>query len=804
MANNSIGDVMSLIPVKSVERDHLVYQNNTYGMVIKVNSINLFLMTPEDVQLTVGRLAGVLKGINKQCSIVKLERPTDYSKNIAYTDRLLRVQHSKLQNKETTEDGYNTRLGLVLNDKAVLESYNSENKIFKNDFYIVIYNNTIEELLSITSTAMGGLTALKLDPELCKRDALIKFLHDFYNPSKALSLSECSKLETNEDILKAVAPDSVEFSATSLKLNGMDTKMMSVHKYPLNVSEGWLVDMFAIPSSSCVMNLKPVPTAEAKSLMDKAITEVKTQFEGRNKASESITMQTQMETFLNVLQDIERGDESLKLTTISIMVYGNNQKEMQENVKVAINTARQVSLKMDKLTCRQIEGFITMSPTPKDMIVDTLGRDIPCSTLGASFPFVFQTLNDDNGFLLGHNSNSLIFFDTKVRSSSRTNSNMMVIGKSGSGKSFFTKKMITKEILSGTKCFIVDPEGEYDVITKNLGGQSIDVGGAVQGRINPFHIFTEMEDDFEGAAQAQFSLQIQFLESFFQQLIPDMTDFEVTVLSGLLIKTYNQKDIYESTNVDKFVAEQFPIIDDLVRIMDEEIRIESQHASEKLEALKHLRVYFTRFCSGGALSTMWNGHTAIDTGNCDLLHFDFKRMLNQKNDRIMNTQMMLVLKYLQSEVTKNREYNLKHNTHRHVAIYVDEAHVFIDEKSPAALHFMYQMVKRIRKYNGIFVVITQNVNDFVGSPAIKKQTTAIINGCQYSFIFGLNPADLQSLVDLYASVGGFSKEERNFIGSAGVGQCLFIVSPGNRIIMQKIMVDDVEAEAFKPKNERKL
>ena len=71
--------------------------------------------------------------------------------------------------------------------------------------------------------------------------------------------------KTNEEILKTVAPDSVEFSATSLKLNGMDTKMMAVHKYPLNVNEGWLVDMFAIPSSSCVMNLKPVPTAEAKS-----------------------------------------------------------------------------------------------------------------------------------------------------------------------------------------------------------------------------------------------------------------------------------------------------------------------------------------------------------------------------------------------------------------------------------------------------------------------------------------------------------------------------------------------------------
>ena len=77
------------------------------------------------------------------------------------------------------------------------------------------------------------------------------------------------------------------------------------------------------------------------------------------------------------------------------------------------------------------------------------------------------------------------------------------------------------------------------------------------------------------------------------------------------------------------------------------------------------------------------------------------------------------------------------------------------------------MVKRIRKYNGIFVVITQNVNDFVGSANIKKYTTAIVNGCQYSFVFGLNPADLQSLMDLYASVGGFSEEERLFIGNAG-------------------------------------
>ena len=163
----------------------------------------------------------------------------------------------------------------------------------------------------------------------------------------------------------------------------------------------------------------------------------------------------------------------------------------------------------------------------------------------------------------------------------------------------------------------------------------------------------------------------------------------------------------------------------------------------------------------------------------------------------MNSQMMLILRFLENEVSKNRERNIAKHENHHVAIVVDEAHVFIDERSPAALYFMHQMIKRIRKYNGIFIVITQNVNDFVGSANIKKYTTSIINGCQYSFIFGLNPNDLQSLMDLYASVGGFSDEEREFIANAGIGQCLFVVAPGQRLTMDKITVSKNEEKVFK-------
>ena len=548
--------------------------------------------------------------------------------------------------------------------------------------------------------------------------------------------------------------------------------------------------------------------------MDKAITEVRTQLLNKNKSSQDIAKQAQLESFLYILEEIERGSEVLKRVNVMLMAYSDNEKDLKTIAHKVASSIKQNSMKPDKLTCRQLDAYISMLPTPRDDIMYDHGRDIPCLSLGAGFPFVFQALEDENGFLLGNNRTNLIFFDPTVRTPSRTNSNIMIIGKSGSGKSHFTKKMILKLLLEDIKAYVIDPEGEYKTICKQLGGQMIDVGAAVDSRINPFHIFGQMVDDEDDGKvdqtslrRAAFSSHVQFLEQFFQSLIPDLTDKEVARLSDKIVETYNQKKLGENTDFANVKAEDFPIMDDLMAMVKWRVNElasiitkdsnRSADLGDELNDLRNIEVYLKRMCTGGSLATLWNGPTTINTKTSDFILFDFKRMNDSKNDKVMNAQMMLVLRFLENEVSKNRERNLLKGEDRYIAIVVDEAHVFIDEKSPAALQFMFNMVKRIRKYNGIFVVITQNVNDFVGSASIKKYTTAIINGCQYSFIFGLNPADLQSLIDLYASVGGFSDEERIFIGNAGIGQCLFIVSPGQRLIMEKIMISKEEESVFK-------
>lgn len=75
---------------------------------------------------------------------------------------------------------------------------------------------------------------------------------------------------------------------------------------------------------------------------------------------------------------------------------------------------------------------------------------------------------------------------------------------------------------------------------------------------------------------------------------------------------------------------------------------------------------------------------------------------------------------------------------------------------------------------------TQNLSDIFGKTEIIEKTTAIVNNSQYSFVFGLAPADLEILDGLYKNAGGLNSAEREFISNAERGDCFAICSPRQR------------------------
>jgi type IV secretory pathway VirB4 component len=351
--------------------------------------------------------------------------------------------------------------------------------------------------------------------------------------------------------------------------------------------------------------------------------------------------------------------------------------------------------------------------------------------------------------------------------------------------------MLTHLAAEDSKIFILDPENEYAVLAKKLNGKIIDVGTATQGRMNPFHIITSLSDEEGDAdeASAGFSAHLQFLEEFFKQILPGIASEPLEFLNNLLVRMYMDKGIDEFSDFASMKPEEFPTFDDLYdRIMSEYQSYDNEYNKNLLRILLN---YISKFSTGGRNSNLWNGPASISTKE-NFIVFNFQTLLANKNNTIANAQMLLVLKWLDNEIIKNRDYNMKYNAARKVIIVIDEAHVFIDEKFPIALDFMHQLAKRIRKYNGMQIVITQNIKDFVGNEELARKSTAIINACQYSLIFPLAPRDMTDLCKLYENAGAINETEQEEIVNNGRGRAFMITSPSSRSSVNIVATDAMQ------------
>ena len=205
-----------------------------------------------------------------------------------------------------------------------------------------------------------------------------------------------------------------------------------------------------------------------------------------------------------------------------------------------------------------------------------------------------------------------------------------------------------------------------------------------------------------------------------------------------------------------------------------------------------LKNFVYKFPGSGRNAHLWNGYSTLSVKE-NFAVFNFQSLLANKNGVIANAQMLLVLKWLDNEIIKNRDFNIKHHTNRKIIVAIDEAHVFIDPKYPIALDFMYQLAKRIRKYNGMQIIITQNIKDFVGSQDIVRKSAAIINACQYSFIFALAPNDMEDLCTLYSKAGKINETEQDQIVNNPRGSAFIITGPTSRTNIEIVASEKVSS-----------
>ena len=579
-------------------------------------------------------------------------------------------------------------------------------------------------------------------------------------------------IPVNEALLNVITPMGLEIRKNSLVIGENTGKVYGVVRYPQKVDYGWLSKITNIPSTIVSVGIKPIDNSALIGALSKSITQNRG---AADSAKDPLTRQRAekaAEDGERIMMRIDQEGETVALMSVAVMPIASDSQGSSEDKQFS-KVCRHVENILNVLKCKvrtlsnlQKEGFQTIAPSyPANPIIDNIiSRIIPMSTFVGGFPFASNGFNDGSGYYFGKdNSGGLAIVDTWKRGNDRTNSNMVVMGVAGVGKSTAVKHILLSEYMKGTKILCIDPESEYKELCYNLNGDWLNAGGGADSRWNPLQIRPAPRDEDdeidklyhdEGHGISDMALHMKTLEIFFSLYLPSLDDMKKAILKQAIIQLYNNSGIYWDTDVMKLGATDFPIMSDLHALISKKAKAEKEQSVYRDLAL------LLNDAAMGSDSFLWNGHTNIRT-NSRFVCLDTHSLQNT-SDNIKRTQYFNLLGWCWEQMSRDRS--------ERVLLVCDEAYLMIDPNVPQSLVFLRNVEKRARKYEAGLIIISHSAVDFL-APEIKMYGQALLDIPCIKILMGCDGKNLQETKELY----NLTEAEIELLESKKRGHALFMI-----------------------------
>ena len=419
-----------------------------------------------------------------------------------------------------------------------------------------------------------------------------------------------------------------------------------------------------------------------------------------NDVNESIKAQDNINDVVELISELRRNKEPLLHTAVFIELKASSEdklKELQADIQMELTRSK---ISVDRLLLRQKEGFISVLPTGNNVFASQFERVLPASSVADLYPLNYSGKTDEKGIYIGRDkfgTNILVDFDK--RTEDKTNSNILILGNSGQGKSYLMKLLLCNQRESGKSILCLDPEHEYEDLCNNLGGTYIDMMSG-EFMINPLEPKAwsessrpenqekETDDSPETFRKVtRLSQHISYLKDFFRAY-KDFTDAEIDTIEIMLMKLYARFGIDDLTDLDKLESCDYPVMSDLYELVEKEF-MAFDNAKKHLyteEILQNICLGLHSMCKG-AESKYFNGRTNIKDG--EFICFGVKGLMDT-NKRLKDTLLFNILSYMSDQLLG------KGNT---VAA-VDELYLFLTNMT--AIEYIRNGMKRVRKKGIVF------------------------------------------------------------------------------------------------------
>ena len=409
-------------------------------------------------------------------------------------------------------------------------------------------------------------------------------------------------------------------------------------------------------------------------------------------------------------------------------------------------------------------------------------------SMSTVFPFVNADAGHATGVPIGINKQTglPIIFDNFNHS--MTNYNMIIFGKTGSGKSVTIKTIMARSaVLMGVENLVLDAEGEYVAVADALRGINVTISPTSDTIINIFDLEPEIEtDEITGRDVYKLSVENK-VEDVTQALTTmargvskseEVTELTRQIISEIVAEEYKERGFNE--NYESLFVDNNSIAGKISRQKKEMPTISSWYERLEVKAKENTNETYT-FHYNYLLKVMkqycrkFNGQMAYFDGQSTFELNDGSLFINIDisglEERFARplAQQILMSWIWEKYVKKNSEDKTKARKKR---VLVDEAWMMLDY--PEAISFLNTMARRARKRNVSLTVVSQKFQDFYD----KKEAQAILTSAETKLFL----AQDKSEVDQVREVFKLSEGERDFLLTCGRGEGLLKIGYDSAII----------------------
>lgn len=544
----------------------------------------------------------------------------------------------------------------------------------------------------------------------------------------------------NPYLVNAVAPMRLEFWEPYGVTDDVYFKMTNVTSYASTQRLGWGSDFAALKEVKAPVAITCYP-ANAQEVMASANRTINAQESGVGLGFQSYADRRR------------RAIEAEYAAEITDMILRDNVKMLDVNIYIMLRADEKAGLDpafsylksvqnqnvVKSLLSNTEAAFWAASPLFLDDEFAAEAAAVPMPTITVAWARMLDAagIDDLEGVLIGSdNRGGIVRLDLQTHTERRQNSNILIIGETGSGKSSIAKHIILIEhLIYDTRVIVLnDPEGEYAELALRVGGDVSRVGRDCN--ISPFEprcigVLDAEEDEDEEIQQAVararsehvLATTIPFVKSFLEMAFAGITDDLLDMLDVALELLYLDYGITPETTFEEYFAgpQDYPVMSDLYdklnglassggefgQFADEFGRLALAIRSAAVGYDKHMWNTKTRFDSR-------SGFTVIDTQGLS------------SDVRLKQAQYYNLITWTWSQVRSQRFSG------KHFRIVADEVHTIMNKECVTAAYQVKNIVQRIRKYDGGMMCITPMISDLM-APVIRDAGQAVAYSSTYKF-----------------------------------------------------------------------